>query len=257
MTELIANQARVWTDDAIQRHAARLYRSAMGLTRNAVDAEDLVQETFTKAFAASGQFQPGTNLGGWLYRIMFNTFADDYRKRRREPLLAADPATREADLPWARDSAEGRPADEHVLGRAVEAELVAAIRTLPPGHRLMVYLADMKGLGYRQIAEMTGVSIGTVKSSLHRGRVQLRTILGDQYRPREGRCDLHRRGLSALCGRHHLADHVGWNQDATRRDEHHVAGRRGKACAEDRGARAEPFTFRTKLRLSFKYDHVH
>ena len=142
-----------------------------------------MQETFAKAFAASGRFQPDTNLGGWLYRIMFNTFADDYRKRQREALLAADPASREADPPWARDSAEGRPAEEHVLGRAIHAEIVAAIRTLAPGYRLMVYLADVEGRGYRQIAEMTGVSIGTVKSSLHRGRVQLRVILGDQYRP--------------------------------------------------------------------------
>jgi RNA polymerase sigma-70 factor, ECF subfamily len=183
MTEVIASQAGVWSDDAIRRHAARLYRSAMGLTRNAVDAEDLVQETFAKAFAAWGRFEPGTNFGGWLHRIMFNTFADDCRKRRREPLLAADTASRERDPAWARNSAEGRPAEEYVLERAIHAEIVAAIRTLPPGCRLMVYLADVKGLGYRQIAEMTGGSIGTVKSSLHRGRVQLRAILGDQYRP--------------------------------------------------------------------------
>jgi RNA polymerase sigma-70 factor, ECF subfamily len=178
MTEVIASPGPAWTDDAIRRHADRLYRSAVGLTRNPVDAEDLVQETFAKAFAASGRFQPGTNLGGWLYRIMFNTFADDYRKRRREPLLAADPDSREADPPWSRDLADGRPAEEHVLGRVIHAEIVAAIRTLPPGYRLMVYLADVKGLGYRQITELTGVPVGTVKSSLHRGRVQLRAILG-------------------------------------------------------------------------------
>ena len=75
MTEAIARPAPLWTDDAIRRHAARLYRSAFRMTRNAADAEDLVQETFARALAASGRFQPGTNLGAWLYRIMFNTFA--------------------------------------------------------------------------------------------------------------------------------------------------------------------------------------
>ena len=81
-----------------------------------------------------------------------------------------------------------------MLGRAIHGEIVAAIRTLPPGYRLMVYLADVKDLGYGQIAEMTGVSIGTVKSSLHRGRVQLRAILGDQYRPGA------RAGLARMAG---------------------------------------------------------
>jgi hypothetical protein len=144
----------VWTEDAIRRHAAWLYRSALGMTRNTADAEDLVQETFAKAFASSGRFQSDTNLRRWLYRILFNTFADDYRKRRREPLLAGD-------------------------------------------------LADVKGLGYRQIAEVTGVSIGTVKSALRRGRrqarhprVQLRTD-DPGSRPVPFPCDqaANRRGL--------------------------------------------------------------
>jgi RNA polymerase sigma-70 factor, ECF subfamily len=178
MIEAAADLGPVWTDDAILRHAAWLHRSALGLTRNPADAEDLVQETFAKAFASSGRFQPGTNLGGWLYRIMFNTFADDYRKRRRESLLAADLASRETDPPWSRDSADGRSAEEHVLEHLVHAEVVAAIRALPPRSRLTVYLADVKGLGYRQIADLTGTSIGTVKSSLHRGRGQIRARLG-------------------------------------------------------------------------------
>jgi len=178
MTEAATDLGPVWTDDAIRRHAAWLHRSALGLTRNFADAEDLVQETFAKAFASSDRFQPGTNLGGWLYRIMFNTFADDYRKRRRESLLAADLASRETDPHWSRDSADGRSAEEHVLGHLVHAEIVAAIRALPPGSRLAVYLADVKGLGYRQIADLTGISIGTVKSSLHRGRGQIRARLG-------------------------------------------------------------------------------
>jgi len=178
MIEATAHPGPVWTDDAIRGHAARLYGLAFGLTRNKADAEDLVQETFAKAFAASRGFQPGTNLGAWLYRIMFNTFADDCRKRRRDPLPTADPVSREVDPPWSRDSADGQSAEEHVLGRVVHAEIVAAIRALPPGSRLAVYLADVKGLGYRQIADLTGISLGTVKSSLHRGRRQIRARLG-------------------------------------------------------------------------------
>ena len=139
-----------------------------------------MQETFAKGFASSDRFQPGTNLGGWLYRIMLNTFADDYRRRRRDSRLAVGLASREADRPWAPNSADGRAADEHVLGHLVHAEIGAAIRALPPGYRLTVYLADVKGLGYRQIADLTGISIGTVKSSLHRGRCQIRARLGAQ-----------------------------------------------------------------------------
>ena len=108
MTEAVADP--LWTDDTIRRQAARLYWSALRLTRNAADAEDLVQETFAKAFAASGRLEPGTNLAAWLYRIMFNAFVTDYHKRRREPLLATDPADGEANLPWLWDLADGRSA---------------------------------------------------------------------------------------------------------------------------------------------------
>jgi RNA polymerase sigma-70 factor, ECF subfamily len=172
----------VWTDDTIRRQTGRLYRSALRMTRNATDAEDLVQETFAKALAASGRLQPGTNLAAWLHRIMFNAFVTDYHKRRREPLLAMDPADGEANLPWLWDPACGRSAEEEALDRLLQADIVAAIRVLPHSYRTMVYLADVKGLDYRQIAALTGVSIGTVKSSLHRGRRQLRARLADTLR---------------------------------------------------------------------------
>jgi RNA polymerase sigma-70 factor (ECF subfamily) len=171
----------VWTDDVIRHHAAALYRSAFGMTRNAPDAEDLVQETFARALAASGRFEPGTNLGGWLYRIMFNVFVDGYHKRRREPQVAAVLASRATDRRWAPASADGASAEEHVMRNLVQAEILAAIRALPSRYRLTVYLADVKGLGYRQIADLTGMSVGTVKSSLHRGRGQLRTRLAAHY----------------------------------------------------------------------------
>jgi RNA polymerase sigma-70 factor, ECF subfamily len=170
------------TCDTIRRQAARLYRSALGMTRNATDAEDLVQETFAKALAASGRLQPGANLAAWLHRIMFNAFVTDYHKRRREPLLAMDPADGEANLPWLWGPADGRSAEEQALDRLLEADIVAAIRVLPYSYRIMVYLADVKGLDYRQVADLTGVSIGTVKSSLHRGRSQLRARLANTLR---------------------------------------------------------------------------
>jgi len=112
---------------------------------------------------------------------MFNAFVDGYHKRRREPLLAADLASRETDLRWSPSSADGTSAKEHALGNLLQAESVAAIRALPTRHRLMVYLADVKGLGYRQIADLTGIPVGTVKSSLHCGRGQLRARLAVQY----------------------------------------------------------------------------
>jgi RNA polymerase sigma-70 factor, ECF subfamily len=180
MTEAIADPGPVWTDDVIRHHAAALYRSAFAMTRNAADAEDLVQEAFARALAASGRFEPGTNLGGWLYRIMFHAFVDGYHRRRREPQLAADPASRVTDLRWSPGSTDGRSAEEHVMRNLVQAEILAAIRALPSRYRLMVYLADVLGLGYRQIADLTGISVGTVKSSLHRGRGQLRTRLAAQ-----------------------------------------------------------------------------
>ena len=92
--------------------------------------------------------------------------------------MTADLASRGAEQRWSTNSADGRSAEEHVLERLVHAEIVAAIRVLPPGYRLTVYLADVKGLGYRQIADLTGVTVGTVKSSLHRGRGQIRARLG-------------------------------------------------------------------------------
>jgi RNA polymerase sigma-70 factor, ECF subfamily len=177
MTEARADPDLVWTDDVIRHHAAALYRSAFAMTRNAPDAEDLVQEAFARALAASGRFEPGTNLGGWLYRIMFNAFVDGYHKRRREPQLAMDPASPVTGMCWSPGWTDGTSAEEHVMRNLVQDEIVAAIRALPSRYRLMVYLADVKGLGYRQIADLTGISIGTVKSSLHRGRGQLRTRL--------------------------------------------------------------------------------
>ena len=179
-----ADPGLIWTDDAIRRHAAELYRSASRMTRNAADAEDLVQETFARAFADLAQFQPGTNMGAWLYRIMFNAFVSDYRRRQRDPLRAVGRLGGQADLPWSCCSTDSRSAEECALGSVVHAEIIAAIRALPTSCRLTVYLADVKDMGYREIAELTGMPVGTVKSSLHYARRLLRARLADPCRVR-------------------------------------------------------------------------
>jgi RNA polymerase sigma-70 factor, ECF subfamily len=166
----------VWTDDALRRQAARLYPAALRLTRNHADAEDLVQETFAKAIAASGRLQPGTNLGAWLHRIMINTFISGYRKKRRETLLLSGSAAQWRVTPDQADAGARSPED-CVVRRVIDADIVAAMRALPYRHRLAVYLADVEGFKYQQISELTGMPVGSVKSCVHRGRGRLRERL--------------------------------------------------------------------------------
>jgi RNA polymerase sigma-70 factor, ECF subfamily len=165
----------VWTGDVLTRHAVGLYPAALRLTRNHADAEDLVQETFAKAIAASGRLQPGTNLGAWLHRIMINTFISGYRKSRREALLLSRIAA-QPGLPD-RQGADATSAEDCVVGSMIDADVAAAVRALPPPNRLAVYLADVEGLNHRQISDLTGMSIGGVKSCLHRSRGRLRDQL--------------------------------------------------------------------------------
>ena len=145
------------------------------MTGNPPDADDLVQETFAKALAASGQFQPGTNLTAWLRRIMLNTFISGYRKRRAEPQFVTADGTG-SRLLYAQ-SHDGS-AEDQVFRRLLDASLTAALRALPDRQRMVVYLADLEGLGYQQICALTGIPLGSVKSSLHRARSRLRAELG-------------------------------------------------------------------------------
>jgi RNA polymerase sigma-70 factor (ECF subfamily) len=176
-----------WADDVLRVCAARLYSAAIRMTGNAPDAEDLVQETLAKALAASGQFQPGTNLKAWLHRIMTNLYISGYRKRQHQPLIVSGDAAR-WQLDYARpgDGTDSRSAEENMIAHTLHADIVVAIRALPAGQRLTVYLADVQGLGYRQICDLTGMSIGGVKSSLHRGRTRLRTQLLASYQAPAG-----------------------------------------------------------------------
>lgn len=165
----------VWAEDVLRAYATSLYPAAVRITGNAPDAEDLVQDTFIKALTASGRFQPGTNLNAWLRRIMINTFISGYRKRRAQPQFVSGDAAG-SQLLGARSY--GDSAEDQVVGRLLDADLTAALRALPDKHRMVVYLADLEGLGYRQISALTGLPLGSVKSCLHRARYTLRTKLG-------------------------------------------------------------------------------
>ena len=164
----------VWTEDILRTYGTSLYPAAFRMTRNAPDAEDLVQETFAKALAASGRFEPGTNLNAWLRRIMINTFISGYRKSRAEPQFVTGDAIGSQLL--CAQSHDGS-AEDQVVARQLDSEVVAALRELPDRHRMVVYLADLQGLGYQQISALTGIPLGSVKSCLHRARRRLRAQL--------------------------------------------------------------------------------
>jgi len=164
-----------WAEEVLRASGTRLYPAALRMTRNVPDAEDLVQETFVKALAASGRFRPGTNLNAWLRRIMVNTFISGYRQSRAGPrFVTADAAG--SPLDGARSP--GGSAEDQVIGRLLDPGVIAALRDLPDRHRTVVYLADLEGLGYRQISALTGIPLGSVKSCLHRARGRLRAELG-------------------------------------------------------------------------------
>ncbi len=177
----MADQA-TFAEQAME-HMSSLYTAALRMTRNPADAEDLVQETYLKAYRGFGGFEQGTNLKAWLYRILTNTYINIYRAKKRRP--------DETDLEEVEDlylyrrlggleaAQAGRSAEDVLMDHFTEGEIKDAIEDLPEQFRIAVLLADVEGFSYKEIADILDIPIGTVMSRLHRGRKGLEKRLYD------------------------------------------------------------------------------
>jgi len=175
----VADQA-TFADQAMEFMPA-LYTAALRMTRNSAEAEDLVQETYLKAYRAFGSFQQGTNLKAWLYKILTNTFINAYRSRRRRPeqteIEDVEDLYLYRRLGGLEAATAGRSAEEEVLDRFTDSDVKEALESLPETFRMVVLLADVEGFSYREIADILDIPIGTVMSRLHRGRRALQKAL--------------------------------------------------------------------------------
>ena len=168
--------------DAIP-YMRHMYPAAFRLTGNRFDAEDLIQETFARAYQKFGQFAPGTNLRAWLYRIMSRAFLSMCRTRSRRPAEVLAANVHEAVRDHSRLVPTSRSAEAWALESVSESTVMRALRELAPQFKTVIYLADVEGYPYADIAALTGAPLGSVMSRVHRGRQMLRTKLGDRSDP--------------------------------------------------------------------------
>jgi len=183
-TETVVERTARFERDAMQ-YTNQLYAAALRYTKDPHNAQDLVQDTYAKAFTSFHQFEPGTNLKAWLYRILTTTFINTYRKDQRRPLISdgevedwqlAAAASHTSDL--------GKSAEDEVLENLPDGDVKRALQEIPEEFRLAVFYADVEGYSYKEIAEILGIPAGTVMSRLHRGRKLLRVLLMDYAKDR-------------------------------------------------------------------------
>ncbi len=187
MEEQAAQDPRTQFEEQALPFMDPLYAAAMRMTRNPADAADLVQETFVKAFAAWGSFTQGTNLKAWLYRILTNTYINTYRKKQREPYQGTIDELEDWQLGGAESittATSSRSAEAEAIDHMPASVVKDALQSIPEDFRLAVYLADVEGFAYQEIADIMKTPIGTVMSRLHRGRRMLRDLLADYARER-------------------------------------------------------------------------
>lgn len=184
-TETDAARRARFEREAMQ-YVDQLYSAAMRMTRNPQDAEDLVQEAYTKAYSAFHQYKPGTNLKAWLYRILTNTYINIYRKKQRQPKQANTEQVEDWQMAQAAQHTSSglRSAEAEALDHLPDTDVKNALQQIPEEFRLAVYFSDVEGFAYKEIAEILNIPIGTVMSRLHRGRKLLRGLLADYARER-------------------------------------------------------------------------
>ena len=183
-TESVLERTARFERDAMQ-YTNQLYAAAMRYTKDPHDAQDLVQDTYAKAFTSFHQFEPGTNLKAWLYRILTTTFINTYRKDQRRPLIS-DGEVEDWQLAASAShtSDQGKSAEDEVLENLPDGDVKRALHVIPEEFRLAVFYADVEGYSYKEIADILGIPAGTVMSRLHRGRKLLRVLLLDYAKNR-------------------------------------------------------------------------